>query len=224
MRAKEFIIVENNENLDEGLKDIATAGIATLGLMGAPQASTAIAHQPATISHTQTQKAPTKLNQHETRLEQAAKKAGIKGVELAQFLAQVKHESWDYTRLKEKGGSLDFRKYDIRYNPQMAKILGNTKPGDGVKYHGRGYIQLTGRDNYMRAGHALNLDLVNHPNLAERPDVAAKVAIWYWKNRVQPHVVNFNNTAQVTKYINSGMSGLENRHDNFKDYLKIIHA
>lgn len=232
MRAKEFIIVENQEEvLDEGLKDIATAGIASLGLMGAPQAPASVPHTPTTMSQAQTQKAPTKqvqkapakLNQHEVRLKNAAAKSGIKGTELAQLLAQVKHESWDFTKLKEVGTLKDFaKKYDIRYSPQTAKILGNTKAGDGAKYYGRGYIQLTGKDNYMRAGQALKLDLLKHPELAARPDIAAKVAIWYWKNRVQPRVLNFNNTSQVTKYINSGMAGLEDRHENFKDYLKII--
>src|SRR5262245_26962014 len=47
-----------------------------------------------------------------------------------------------------------------------AKRLGNTQEGDGWKYHGRGYVQLTGRDNYAAAGKALGLDLINHPELA----------------------------------------------------------
>ena len=49
--------------------------------------------------------------------------------------------------------------------------------GDGFKFRGRGLIQLTGKDNYKRAGQALGLDLVNKPELVERPDVAAKVAV-----------------------------------------------
>jgi predicted chitinase len=215
MRANEFIKHQHLSNVDEGLKDIATAGLATLGLMGAPNVS--VDPQPPT----QTQVAPEKsLSRYELLLKNVANKAGIKGIELAQFLAQVKHESWDFNKLKEKGTNIDFKKYDIRYNPRKAKILGNVKPGDGARYYGRGFIQLTGRDNYKRAGAALNLPLEKNPELAAKPDIAAKIAVWFWKSRVKPNVTNFKNTAEVTKYINPGMAGLADRHDNFKDYMK----
>jgi putative chitinase len=140
---------------------------------------------------------------------------GIKGTELAQFMAQCAHETANFTTLKEYGGKLDFRKYDIKYNPAKAKALGNVHPGDGFKYFGRGFIQLTGKYNYEKAGEALGLPLAKHPELVERPDVAAKVAVWFWKQRVQPNVDNFNNTQQATKPINPGMHGLKDRHDKF---------
>jgi putative chitinase len=72
------------------------------------------------------------------------------------------------------------------------------------------------------AGQALGLDLLNHPELAEKPDIAAKIAIWYWNTRVKPNVRNFADTASVTKYINPAARGLEDRHENFKDYMRII--
>lgn len=144
-----------------------------------------------------------------------ATKQGITGDELAQFLAQCAHESQNFTKVNEKGGKLDFRKYDIKYNPRLANILGNTKPGDGERYKGRGYIQLTGRDNYMRAGKALGIPLEAHPELLERPDIAAKVAVWYWQHRVAPKVSDFANTQQATKPINSGLDGLEDRAEKF---------
>lgn len=147
---------------------------------------------------------------------------GIKGTELAQLVAQCAVETSYFTSMKEKGGSLDFKKYDVRSNPRKAKILGNTKPGDGARYHGRGYIQLTGKDNYTRAGKALGLDLVNHPELVERPDVAARVAVWFWKHHVQPRVTNFNDTAQVTKPINSGLDGLDKRESTFAAIMDLM--
>jgi len=163
---------------------------------------------------------------NETTLHKAAKQAGMKGPELAQFLAQVKHESWNFDRLKEKpqpGVQGYFaKKYDPKFSPRTAKILGNKHVGDGERYHGRGFIQLTGRDNYRMAGQALGLDLLNHPELAEKPDIAAKIAIWYWNTRVKPNVRNFADTASVTKYINPAARGLEDRHENFKDYMRII--
>ena len=94
--------------------------------------------------------------------------------------------------------------------------------GDGAKYHGRGFIQLTGRDNYKRAGIALGLPLEKHPELVEDPDIAAKVTVWFWQQRVQPIVNNFNDTAQVTKPINSGLRGLEDRHNKFAAIMQVM--
>jgi putative chitinase len=148
-------------------------------------------------------------------LSSVAKASGIQGTELAQFMAQCAHETADFSTLKEYGGKLDFKKYDIRFNPAKAKALGNIHPGDGARYFGRGFIQLTGRYNYKRAGEALGLPLEKHPEMVEKPEVAAKVAVWFWQNHVQPNVDNFQNTKQVTKPINPGMKGLQNRHDKF---------
>jgi predicted chitinase len=152
----------------------------------------------------------------------AAKKAGISGVELAQLLAQCAHESANFTRFKEQGNNAYFNQYDIRYNPRKAKILGNVKKGDGIRYHGRGYIQLTGRDNYKRVGEALGLPLEANPALAEQPEIAARIAIWYWKSRVQPKVGDFSNTAEVTKPINAGLKGLDDRHKKFTNIVDLM--
>ena len=162
-------------------------------------------------------------NPHEVFLKKEAEKAGIKGSELAAFLAQCAHETLDFKHMKEIGGSLDFKKYDIKFAPRKAKILGNTKPGDGAKYKGRGYIQLTGKDNYKRAGQALGLPLVEKPELVERPEIAAKVAVWYWKERVRDKVDSFKDTKSVTKPINPGMKHLDQRkekHDKFMVAMK----
>lgn len=59
--------------------------------------------------------------------------------------------------------------------PAVAAQLGNTQPGDGSMFHGRGYVQITGRANYLRAGRELVLPLVRNPDLAMRADVAAKI-------------------------------------------------
>lgn len=165
---------------------------------------------------------------HEKFLTQAAVAAGIKGEELAQFLAQTAHESHNFKSMVEYGGSLDFKKYEpkfvkdkkgklVQVNPK-AKTLGNVKKGDGARYKGRGYIQLTGRYNYQKAGEALGLPLEAKPELVEKPEVAAKVAIWFWQNRVQPRVDDFYNTKAATKPINSGLKGLEDRKEKFIDF------
>jgi putative chitinase len=79
--------------------------------------------------------------------------------------------------IEEFGGpAYFFRMYDKAGNrPAVAAQLGNTMSGDGVKYHGRGYVQLTGRANYSKATAKLGVDLVNHPELALGDAVAAKV-------------------------------------------------
>ena len=81
--------------------------------------------------------------------------------------------------ISEYGGNAYFhRMYDIQgASPAKAKELGNTSPGDGVKFHGRGYVQLTGKTNYERAGRELGFDLVGDPDLAKRLDVAAAVMV-----------------------------------------------
>lgn len=159
----------------------------------------------------------------EAVVHKAAVRAGLKGIELAQFMAQTKHESADFSRMKEIGGKDYFNKrYDPKVAPKTAKILGNKHAGDGVKYHGRGYIQITGRDNYRMAGEALGLPLEQKPELAAKPEVAAKIAVWYWKTRVKPFVSNFADTSTVTKYINPAMRGLDDRAANFRSYKNII--
>jgi len=165
---------------------------------------------------------PIKYREEQLRptLEKAAHKAGLKGKELAQFLAQAKHETMGFTRMTEFGDANYFIKhYDPTANPDKAKILGNTEPGDGIKYRGRGFLQITGRDNYTRCGDALNLPLEQHPELLERPDIAARASIWFWKERVRPNVKNFANTKQATKGINPSFKGLANRFKSYKDEL-----
>jgi predicted chitinase len=158
---------------------------------------------------------------HEAVLTKTARAAGITDpTELAAFLAQCAHESHDFQSMVEYGGSLDFRKYDPKFAPRKARALGNTKAGDGARYKGRGYIQLTGRYNYKRAGQALGLPLEKNPELAEKPEVAAKIAVWFWQSRVQPNVDNFNDVRAVTKPINPGLNGLEDRKEAFVDFKK----
>lgn len=158
---------------------------------------------------------------HEAILTAEARKSGITDpVELAALLSQCAHESHDFKSMVEYGGSLDFRKYDPKYAPKKAKALGNKKVGDGARYKGRGYIQLTGRYNYKRAGQALGLPLEQKPELVEKPEIAAKVAVWFWKQRVQPNVNNFNDVTSVTKPINPGLNGLDDRKEAFIDFKK----
>jgi len=190
----------------------------------APSAPTAVKAEPAT-KQPQAQKKidvkPITGNPLENTLLKFAKASGLHGAELAAFMAQCAHETLDFKRLTEFGGSLDFRKYDPKYAPRKAKALGNKVVGDGARYKGRGFIQITGRWNYKQAGEELGLPLEKHPELLEKPEIAAQVSVWFWKHRVQPNVDNFKDTVGVTKQVNPGMRGLEQRKDNFDNYMQV---
>lgn len=148
---------------------------------------------------------------------------GIRGIELAQFLAQTHHESLGFRRMVEMGSrDRHMRRYDPQYSPRRAKILGNTKPGDGLRFIGRGDIQLTGRYNYTVAARALGIPLDTNPELAADPENAKKITVWYWKWRVQPQVKDFANTAAATKPINSSLNGLAQRKELFEKYRNAL--
>ena len=93
----------------------------------------------------------------------------------AAFLAQIAYESGELRHLQERASGAA---YEGRAD------LGNTQPGDGARFKGRGPIQLTGRHNYREAGRALGVDLEKHPDLvATNPPIAFRTAGWYWKSR-----------------------------------------
>lgn len=106
----------------------------------------------------------------------------------AYALATAYHETAHTMQpINEYGGNAYFhRMYDPEgQRPDAARKNGNTQPGDGVRYHGRGYVQLTWRNNYRRAGEAIGQPLEDQPDLALRPDVAGAVLVqgilqgWY---------------------------------------------
>ncbi len=97
---------------------------------------------------------------------------------LAYMLATAYHEvDKKMQPIKEYGSdAYFFRMYDIEgQRPDVARDLGNAQPGDGVKFHGRGYVQLTGRRNYQDMSNRLGVDLVSNPELALETDIAARI-------------------------------------------------
>ena len=148
---------------------------------------------------------------------------GLEGKELAAFLAQSSTETRGFKELEEHHPKQWFIKhYDITGNPAKARSIGNTQPGDGEKYKGRGFIHLSGKDNYERAAKALQLPLVTRPELVSNPEVAAKTALWYWKTGVKPFVTDWDNVNHVTRYVNSAGWGLADRAANYAHYKSYV--
>jgi putative chitinase len=145
---------------------------------------------------------------------------GINGIELAAFLAQCGHESQGFTKFVETGVVSYFNNNDIRYNKKNALRIGNTKPGDGYRYRGRGYIHLTGRSNYRIFGKKIGQPLEDQPELAADPKIAAQIAVEYWKSRVRGRVTDFTNIEAVTEPINRTLKGIVDRTRRFKEYMK----
>lgn len=101
----------------------------------------------------------------------------------------------------------------VDYEPphHVAKVLGNTQKGDGERFKGRGVIQLTGRSNYVQAGHAIGKDLVNNPPLAADIGVAWDVAGWFWERHGLNQVADTGNFQETVQRINGGLTDLADR-------------
>jgi predicted chitinase len=128
----------------------------------------------------------------------------------AAFVAQLAHESGEFRWMEEIWGPTSAQR---RYEPPstLAARLGNTQPGDGSRFKGRGPIQLTGRANYQRFGQLLGIDLVADPQRAASPDVAFRVAALYWANRGLNALADAGDFREITRRINGGFNGLADR-------------
>lgn len=101
------------------------------------------------------------------------------------------------------------------------KDLGNYVPGDGAKYKGRGYIQLTGRSNYENYGKQFNIDLTCHPELALDTTIAAEILAKYFKDRGCNIACNSKDWTRVRKLVNGGKNGLEEFLSVVNQYLMV---
>jgi putative chitinase len=129
---------------------------------------------------------------------------------VAAFLAQVAHESAEFRFMEEIWGPTAAQR---RYEPvtSLSKSLGNTQPGDGKRFKGRGPIQVTGRSNYARYGGKLNLDLIADPLQAATPQVGFRIAGLYWRTNGLNEFADKQFFKTITKRINGGFNGLEDR-------------
>jgi predicted chitinase len=120
----------------------------------------------------------------------------------AAFLAQLAHESGELRYMEEIASGAAY---------EGRQDLGNTQPGDGKLYKGRGPIQLTGRANYKKYGDLLGLDLINNPTIAATKEVGFRIAGQYWSLNGLNQLADQQDFKQITKRINGGYNGLDDR-------------
>jgi len=107
-------------------------------------------------------------------------------------------------------------------NNVYAGRMGNTAPGDGWKYRGRGLIQLTGKTNYQLCGEALSLDLLAQPELLEKPHHACMAAAWFWGSNGLNSLADKGDIETITRRINGGLTGLTDRQALYARALKVL--
>lgn len=131
----------------------------------------------------------------------------------AAFLAQVAHESGECRYVHEIASGAAY---------EGRKDLGNTEPGDGVRYKGRGLLQITGRANYTACGEALALPLVEQPELLETPINACRSAGWFWKTHGLNELADKGDFLLITKRINGGTNGYADRMAYYQRAQQVI--
>jgi putative chitinase len=164
----------------------------------------------------------------------------------AAFIGQCAHESMNFTKLEEnlsysaeglmktwpsRFPTLEVAKPYHRNPEKIANKVyggrmgnGTEETGDGWLYHGRGLIQLTGKDNYTLAGDALNMDFIHSPDYVLVPKYAALTAGWYWNKRQLNKEADAKDYTGMTKKINGGTIGLDDRIAHIKHAQEVLTA
>lgn len=162
----------------------------------------------------------------------------------ASFIGQCAHESNNFKTLEEnlnyKPESLmrvwpsrfpDLQtamKYAHNQEAIANKVYGGRmgngveETGDGWKYHGRGLIQLTGKENYTHCGDAIGIDLINNPGLLIDPRNAAMSAGWFWNKKGLNALADASDFETMTKRINGGLIGLDDRKAKIAKALSVL--
>ena len=158
---------------------------------------------------------------------------------IAHFMAQIEHESG----LKPISENLNYSKYGLLrtfkkyfgdlsaqiYANKPEKIAnrvyanrmgnGNEASGEGWKYRGRGFIQITGKENYFRLANDTDIDCLKNPDLLLEEPNAMLSALWFWNLKGLNKFADKNDIVGITKRINGGINGLEHRKELLKKYL-----
>ena len=160
----------------------------------------------------------------------------------ANFIGQCAHESNNFRTLEENlhySANALMRTWPSRFpdndvaekyanNPEKiankvyAGRMGNTEDTDGWRYHGRGLIQLTGKDNYANCGSSLGVDLLGNPDRLLDPMYATLSAAWFWGKRGLNQLADIGDIVNLTKRINGGTLGLDDRMARTSQALRVL--
>lgn len=131
----------------------------------------------------------------------------------AAFLAQIAVESGELRYVLEIASG-------AAYEGRLG--LGNTQPGDGMRYKGRGLIQITGRSNYEQCGKALGVDLITNPEQLETKDLACRSAAWFWLSHGLNELADAGDFERITRRINGGTNGAQQRREYHARARKVL--
>jgi putative chitinase len=159
---------------------------------------------------------------------------------IAHFMTQIEHESGlkpisENLNYSAKGLLKTFPKYfkniteSTEYARQSEKIAnrvyanrmgnGDYESGEGWKYRGRGFIQITGKENYFRLANDTDIDCLKNPDLLLEEANAMVSALWFWKIKGLNKFADLNDITTITKRINGGLNGFEHRKKLLEKYL-----
>lgn len=133
--------------------------------------------------------------------------------QVAAFFAQIGHES-----------------VQLRYSEEIAsgaayegrKDLGNTQVGDGIRFKGRGLIQITGRSNYQEISNSFGVDFINSPQLLSQPEWSVRSACWWWKSHGLNEIADLGDFRKITKIINGGYNGWDDRYRLWLNAIEVL--
>jgi len=131
----------------------------------------------------------------------------------AAFIAQIAHESGSLRYTEEIASG---KAYEGRVD------LGNTEVGDGVRFKGRGLMQITGRANYKKCGEGLGVDLIKSPELLKTPQLAAASAAWFWKTNGLNALAEKGEFDKITRRINGGTNGSADRRNFWATAKRVL--
>jgi putative chitinase len=140
------------------------------------------------------------------------------------YSAKGLNATWPSRFASEEAAKPFHRNPEKIANKVYSGRMGNTEEGDGWKYRGRGLIQLTGKDNYRLASDALGVDFVGNPDLVLSKEYAALTAAWYWNRRGLNKEADAKDFTGMTKKINGGTIGLEDRVAHINTALNVLTA
>jgi putative chitinase len=164
-------------------------------------------------------------------------------IRVAHFLAQAAHESGGFRVIEEnlnysaQGLEKIFPKYfrdldssEYAHKPEsIANVVyanrmgnGDTSSGDGYRFRGRGLIQLTGRDNYSAIATDLEVQIDDIVNYLTTADGALESAAWFWQKNGINQIADADDVTAVTKKVNGGTIGLEDRQEHTEEFKQIL--